>query len=602
MRFVLAIVSFVLAALAIGLGIAQKTVFALPNETSANISNIESRAKVTVIDGNTLNAFPRSQTVTIGGADTIFAAYGRTSDVMAFVGTASYNSLAYNGETGRLDNSFTPGTDEDILAAAGSDLWYLDYTKETELRITINVPDDVSLLIMSDGIEPAPTRVALTWPVDNSTPWATPLVIGGSVVLLIGLALLFWAVNHMRSARGPRRKQQKMPKLPRQPRYKPSRIRPKAIGTGGPKAIDSPSRGRRSSRTGMIAALPVVLVASLALSGCSPDFWAGRNAPVETVSSASPDEATAEGAQFETPAVTAPQAKRIISRIAAVAKQADADRDPVLAETRFGGPALDLRLANYKMRKADKTIAALTEIPTDDFRVVLPQQSDSWPRTVFAVVENLADEETSEANYFMSLVMVQDDPRSQYKVHYAMALEPGAVIPKVPAANVGTGRVGEEIGLFTIPPAELALAYADVLTLDVESEWYDLFEAEGDSFRTEVGLEAKKAAQKKLPSTAKLTFENTVGPGQVVALPTADQGALVAVNLNETQIVKSVETGAAVNAPKSVKALLGKSLSTKGLRAIYGDQLLFYVPSLGSGEKIVLLGYSQGLIAASELK
>jgi hypothetical protein len=141
-----------------------------------------------------------------------------------------------------------------------------------------------------------------------------------------------------------------------------------------------------------------------------------------------------------------------------------------------------------------------------------------------------------------------------------------------------------------------------VLTLDVESEWYDLFEAEGDSFRTEVGLEAKKAAQKKLPSTAKLTFENTVGPGQVVALPTADQGALVAVNLNETQIVKSVETGAAVNAPKSVKALLGKSLSTKGLRAIYGDQLLFYVPSLGSGEKIVLLGYSQGLIAASELK
>ena len=107
---------------------------------------------------------------------------------------------------------------------------------------------------------------------------------------------------------------------------------------------------------------------------------------------------------------------------------------------------------------------------------------------------------------------------------------------------------------------------------------------------------------KKLPSTAKLTFENKVGTGQVVALPTADQGALVAVNLNETQVVKSVEAGAAVNAPKSVKALLGKSLSTKGLRAIYGDQLLFYVPSLGSGEKIVLLGYSQGLIAASELK
>jgi len=87
-----------------------------------------------------------------------------------------------------------------------------------------------------------------------------------------------------------------------------------------------------------------------------------------------------------------------------------------------------------------------------------------------------------------------------------------------------------------------------------------------------------------------------------VALATNDSGALVAVNLNEIETVKTVEAGAAVNAPKTVKALLGKSLSTKGLKATYGDQLLFYVPSSVKGGKIVLLGYSQGLIAASELK
>lgn len=599
MRFVLAIVSFVLAALAIGLGIAQRTVFALPSETMTSISGIDTRAKITVIDGATLNANPRSQTVSISGADTVFAAYGRTSDVTAFVGTASHNSLVYNAETGQLENVFTAGTDEEISPEAGSDLWYLDYTKDTELRITINVPEDVSLIIMSDGVESAPSRVTLTWPVDNSTPWATPLVIGGAAVLLLGLALLFWAVAHARAARGPRRKQPKMPKLPRQPRYKPSRVRPKSIGTGGPKAIESPSRGRRSRRS-MIAAVPLLLVTSLALSGCSVDFWAGRNV-AETEISAEPTAAAEEGATLETPAVTAPQAKRIISEIAAVAAAADEDKDADLIATRFDGPALDLRVANYEMRTADKSIAELAQIPTDDFRVILPQQSDAWPRTVFAVVENFANEETDEANYFMSVVMIQDDPRSQYKVHYAIALEPGAEIPQVAAANVGTGRVGDDIGLFAIPPAELALAYADVLTVDTDSEWYDLFEVEGDSFRTEVGLEAKKAAQKKLPSTAKLTFENNVGTGQVVALPTANQGALVAVNLNETQVVKSVETGAAVNAPKSVEALLGKASSSKGLRAIYGDQLLFYVPSLGSGEKIVLLGYSQGLISASEL-
>ena len=70
----------------------------------------------------------------------------------------------------------------------------------------------------------------------------------------------------------------------------------------------------------------------------------------------------------------------------------------------------------------------------------------------------------------------------------------------------------------------------------------------------------------------------------------------------ETETVKPIQTGAAVNAPKDVKALLGKSLSTKGITATYADQLLFYVPSATVGGKIILLGYSQGLVSASELK
>ena len=78
-------------------------------------------------------------------------------------------------------------------------------------------------------------------------------------------------------------------------------------------------------------------------------------------------------------------------------------------------------------------------------------------------------------------------------------------------------------------------------------------------------------------------------------------GALVSVTLEETSTITPVESGAAVNAPPQVAALLGKKLSTKGLRATYGDQLLFYVPKAGSDGKIVLLGYSQGLISAAEL-
>jgi len=597
-RFVLAIVCFVLAAASIGLGIAQRTVFALPNETSASVTDIDTSAKVTVIDGETLNSFPRSQTVSISGAKTIFAAYGRTSDVNAWVGDVSRNDITMNDE-GEFVSTLTPGSGEDLPSPEGSDLWYLDYTKDTALRITINVPEDVSLIIMSDGVAPAPSNVSVTWPLDNSTPWAMPLVVGGAIVLLLGLALLFWAITHMRSARGPRRRSQKMPKLPRQPRYKPSRVRPKAIeGRPSKKAIEAP-RGRRSSRAGMVAALPIVLVGSLLLGGCSTDFLAGTNGTDQPVASASP-KADADAVAVESPAVTKPQASRIIARISAITTEADVDRDAEVAATRLAGPALDLRLANYKMRKADKTIKQLSPIPAGPVELTLPQQSDAWPRTVFAIVQNDVDEEGQK--FYVAIVMIQDDARSQYKVHYAITLEPGAVIPKVASAEVGTGRLGNDIGLLTIAPSDLAMAYSDVLMKDTESENYDLFEAEGDSLRVSVGLAAKKAAQKKLPSTARLIYESALGNGQTVALTTNDNGALVAVNLNEIETVKAVEAGAAVNAPKSVKSLLGKSLSTKGIKATYGDQLLFYVPPIESGGKIVLLGYSQGLIAASELK
>ena len=56
-----------------------------------------------------------------------------------------------------------------------------------------------------------------------------------------------------------------------------------------------------------------------------------------------------------------------------------------------------------------------------------------------------------------------------------------------------------------------------------------------------------------------------------------------------------IEAGAAVNPSGRVKALTGLAISTKGVTATYDVQLLFFVPPVGSDEKIVLLGYSYGL-------
>ena len=157
------------------------------------------------------------------------------------------------------------------------------------------------------------------------------------------------------------------------------------------------------------------------------------------------------------------------------------------------------------------------------------------------------------------------------------------------------------IGLLKLQPSAIALAYGQILDQDTAAPSYDLFQAKDDAFREQVGLKSKQAQEALLPGTAKLTYTNSNGTGQVVALITINSGALVAVDLNETETVKPDEAGAAVSVTGATEAYLGKGSSTVGIAATYGDQLLFYVPPSGSKGKIVLLGYAQGLINAKEL-
>ncbi|CAN5334146.1 hypothetical protein BH11ACT2_BH11ACT2_14930 [soil metagenome] len=586
MRFVFAIVAFVIAAVLIGGGIAQRTIFLPPDQITASVA-ITSKAPVTVIEGPTLTAFPNHQHIQLSGADKAFAAYGRTDDVLGWVGASSYNLVSYDKKTKQLASKLIEGTENVVPNPAGSDLWLAEYPQPLGRGPYSSVPNTISFIIVSDGTAPAPSGVSLSWPVDNSTPWVVPLLIAGIGFLLLGLILLLWAIAHVRRARGPRRRSPKMPKLPKQPRYKPSK-RPTAVTTG--------SRGRRSSRTSLIAA-PLALAGIVALSGCT-SITIAPNAdtadPKGTTNTSNAEAALP-------PAVTVLQADRIIARIAAVAASADKKLDASTLADRFAGPALALRTANYKIRKVDKTEPAVATIQTH-VRLVLPQQNDKWPRTVFAVVDKQDDEKVAP----IALMLVQDDARSQYKVHYAANLEPGTVIPQVAGPKIGTQRLDPDGTFFAVAPSGLAAAYGDILSKDAKSASYPLFDPNNDSLRTEVGLAAQKAAQKKLPKTAKLTFSNAPGTEPVIVLATLDQGAIVATELEETQTVKPVQTGATVNAPKSIKALSGKAVSTKGITATYGDQLIFFVPpqasTTGTPGLIQLLGYGQGLISAAEVK
>ncbi|PJJ63568.1 hypothetical protein [Compostimonas suwonensis] len=619
MRFVLAIVAFVVAAGMIVLGIAQRTVLLAP-DTISLVAPVDSELPFTVIEGEALNAKPEGQTLSVKGSADIFVAYGRTADVTSWLGDQTYNVVSYDHDTDEFVSTVVTGEPAPIVTPsddaatdattppaavtpkpavvgpdpAGSDLWLQEYSGANAIIAPMNVPRDVSVIVASDGTAPAPDKLAVSWPLDNSTPWAGPLIVGGSVLLLLGILLYLWAFIHLRRSQGPRRKSitkgPKMPKPPKAIRYKPTKK----------SAITSTPRGRRSTRRSLIAVVPAVLVGSLALSGCSADFWPDFQAPASS-STPTPTPGSTELPATELedvipPVVTVPQLEKIVKDVSAIATNGDSSLNPDTAAVRFAGPALDLRKANYAIRGAIPDFAQPTPVPAGPLSLTLPVAIESWPRTVMTVTQN-ADTTLPPT----ALVLTQATPRDNYKVQYAITLEADATIPDVAPASIGAPLVAPDVKLLVLPPEQLAAAYGDILNLGEASQYYDLFDADGDSLREQVGLDAKNAKKASLPSTASIEFTNAPGTGPTLALGTNDSGAIVAVNLTETEVVKPVAEGATVSPENAAKALSGVTASTKGVQSVYGDQLLFYVPAAGSNEKIKLLGFSTGLTSSSEL-
>ena len=614
MRFVVAIVAFVLAAAAIGLGVAQRTILLGPPSISSSVQTGD--ARLTVIDAATLNANAGTQGIEVTGAGDLMLAYGRTADVLAWIGDASYNNVGWDPVTRELTSEVVTGTEDaaEVPSPLGSDLWLREFTGTEVLTRKINAPDGISVIIAvdtsgfpavgteaegadaatdapatddaatdgadttedADAAVPAPTEVSITWPLDNSAPFSGPLVIAGIALLLVGLATFLWALVHARSSRGPRRSGPKLPKRPKPPQLKAQK--PKRGQTEPVPQLEPARSGRRRA---FVAATGLALGA-LVLAGCASPTE--QPAPA---ASPTPDFPSAPVA------VTKGQFATILVDVADTIADADEAKDAALAAERLAGPALALRTANYTIRAADAAVAALPAIPSENIEITLPEQTDTWPRRVFAVA-------SAEGVSPVSLVLTQESPRENYKLTYAVTLI--ASMPKVAPVELGAAALPPGNNLGRLAPEDLAAAYGDVLILGEESEYFDLFEADGDSLREAIGAEKKAERKAALPTSATLEFTNGPGEAEPVSFSTNDSGEIVTVILDDVETVRPVEAGAAVNPSGQVRALSGKAQSTRGIVATYGVQLLFYVPPVSAtDQKIVLLGYAQGLVSATEV-
>jgi hypothetical protein len=661
LRFALAIAAFVAAAVMIALGIAQRTVFLEPDRVALQVTAETGDAEYLVIGPDALAAYPGKQSLTIDGDGSTFLAYGRTSDVRAWIGDDEYVEIDYDPEaddlTSRIvdpteeqtsdeDDEEAPATDAPATEApatedpasqtpatespaadeqaadeqaadeqaapvspAGSDLWLDELSEDGTLTTTIDVPAGVSVLVASGSADPVPDEIAIAWPLDNSTPWFGPLLTGGAIAFVIGLALMISGIINHRRSRGPRRNLPKGgPRRARrtqiqQPVVEDATQRVDARGgTGVQRSV-----GRRALVAG------VVLVPALSLTACSAEYWPtfeqppATSAPASAPATAAPDDREADDADdAETdeavePAVTVPQMELIMRKLSDSAAAADEARDPALAAERFTGPALTAREANYAIRGVLPEHPASTPIPAAPLEITLPQQSKAgiWPRTVLTIVKNGDDPTVAPS----SLLLVQQSPRDNFKILYAMSLVPDADPPEVAPASIGAPLVSPQSKLLVLAPDQVAAAYADVLIQGTASPYAELFETEGDVLLEQLGPEGQNATNETLPPTADATYTTQAGSSPPIALATNDSGAMVSVSVTQTEKVTPNDGGTlGFGDGQAGGALSGfTEKSAKGVQREIGIQVLFYVPAVGSEEKIRVLGWSESLIGASEV-
>ncbi|WP_203135328.1 glycosyl transferase [Microbacterium sp. JZ31] len=648
MRFVWAVIAFVLAAALIGAGIAQRTVFLGPDTATSRIETSEEQP-YTMIDADVFRANAGTQTLEVSGSEQVFVAYGRTADMEAWLSDAPFSRVALDEQGQVVTESVEAaeptweGSEYPGRNPAGADLWLEEFTGEGSVSTRLQLADGVSVLLASDGFAPAPAEISITWPISNATPWAGPLIVLGGLLLLLGVILWVLGVRHVRRSRGPRRKGTVLP--PTEPIGIGSRRRRPAVAAAEPRkeiaagpdaadasegdqhedqtgqgASDTPAktkpaadefaaapgadrgRGRRRRGTRGLLALPAMGLSLALLTGCSPDAWPQFSAsptPTPTSTTAAPEEEP-------DPALTDTQAARIVQDIAETVAEADEQRDAELAATRLDGIALQMREVNYTIRGEVEDYATPLPIPGENVRILLPQAVDDWPRSAMLVVEGETAEGEQQAPPTIMNIS-QADPWSNYKITTVASLEAAVQIPDLAPWYFGARLVPPDSSFLSIPPSQLAAAYADTLANGEASEYATLFDLESDAFRValeEARAQTQASFNETAAETGEMTFDQGPGSSDPTALATLESGALVAVTVDTSIVTRPAGEDIVVKFPdnQAVVALVGEENSTTGVQETATNQLFFSVPAQGSSEKIRLLGYSSGISSASLLE
>lgn len=567
-----------------------QTIWAPPETITASVGQDPAEAPLTVVTSGIDEVDEEPVEFTLSGEGSFNVMLGRERDVQAWVGDAAHNTVTGittdvpRDEAPRVDIEHADGQ-ATVPDPKGSDLWLDVQEGQDRLEQRWSVPSDGdwALLVARDGAEPAPTEMTVTWTNRvGDSPWIVPLYVIGGLLVLIGIALLAWAV--VRRARGPHGGSGK----PTAPAGGPTspRTAPGTSGTGSTGTASRMSAGTDSARPapaapsrrtvrGIGAGLTVL---AIGLAGVAP---AGA-APSATAEPAPADEQAY-------PVLTDTQLERIMGKVSQTVKAGDAAQDAKKLRPRVADHALEMRSLNYRNRKIDDSVPAPEPVAASPVLSAVAVSDPSFPRTAMAITEG-------EGNSTPQILMLrQDSARSQYHLVATAPMTPGAQLPagNLDQAGVEVLESADAEGLVMAP------GHAVSGTARYLSDSGDDFSKQ---FEPNPYVDAVHEYQEGLIANAgdaRFTFRRQSVPESVVGLRLADGSAIVFGDLYARTIARPKEAGGTVIVDELAAELRGGGRATRnGVQMTYREVLVLHVPAAGaSGDdaRISLVGMADEL-------
>ena len=543
-------------------GIGQRTIWA-PSETfTASAPAGATAAPLTVIDQKLRTLHGGTVKINIQGDGNFLLASGRPDDVDAWVGKTAHNTINGVSEDGKsltVEHADGEGTAPN---PAGSDLWVSSENASGELEYTWTPPadGDWSLLLAADGTKPAPANISMTFPNDTSTPWAVPLMVIGSILILGGIVLALLSA---------RRKD----------------------GEGGDSGFARRARARKaqgqapssssSSRVTMVAAG----VAAAVLAGSGAAAQAASPSPQPSGSASSPAK-EASGS----PVLLDAQFRRILEQVSSATDAGDAAKDAAKLTDRVAGPELEVRTQNYKIRSQVASYEPRMPVRSTKLLTTVVTSGRDWPRSVLAVTQG-------DGNVVPQiLTLVQQSPRENYKLMETTPLQPGTTFPNISRGGTETLAASDKSGLL-YSGEEAMSGLADRLT-SADSPFKDKL-TEGESSPYIADTLSYQAEVVKAGENGNFSFTHKVVPESTVVFRTSDGGALVLGRINFGFEGTPKAAGDKLSIGDDAAALAGGKETTTGMVLNFAESMAVYVPPAGSTDPMKLVAATRGLVGAS---